>query len=137
MLGPVPKKKSFCRWGPWVISYQLSHKRARSANPMRSSSGNRTPGEARTIAYWKYAKNDLIELYFIGIWTKNEILLKTATKNHFWRNKFLSIKIYVVAISIGPKLFTDLLLNCFQCYGSKNDVKCIKDVLKTIIVNFL
>ncbi len=36
-LGPVPKN-SFRGTGPWVISYRSSHKRARSANPMESSS---------------------------------------------------------------------------------------------------
>ncbi len=45
--GPPPRgkdrsqKNSFRGWGPWVISYRSSHKRARSANPMESSSEDR------------------------------------------------------------------------------------------------
>ncbi len=55
------QKKSFRGSGPGVISYQLSHKRPQSVNPIKSSSGtdgqtdrrtDRRTDKARTIAYF-------------------------------------------------------------------------------------
>jgi hypothetical protein len=57
------KKNSFLGSYPGVISFRLSHERARSVNPLKSSSGTdgRTD-KTRKIAYFSKIENTLKEM---------------------------------------------------------------------------
>jgi hypothetical protein len=92
------KKNSFLETGPRFISYRLSHKRAKLANPLKTSScDGRTDGQkSADNTVWKYAKKGKsreISISRTKKLSKNEFDEKlfefksSRISNKFWKRK--------------------------------------------------